>query len=999
MDTTPPSSLESIDWTDPVALAGHDASLRALARHVLFDRSGADDVVQDTWLAALTKHGASPRSPRAWLLAVLRHLASKQTRGEQRRQRRETAFARRGGMLADEDVSDLFDREAARRRIVDAVLSLDEPYRTTLVLRYFEDKKPRHIARAMGAPIETVRTRLQRGHERLRQHLEGGRTRRDALLALAPLGHPPSGTGSFGTSFLVASEILLLSTKAKVVTFAAALVAAAFVLFHTLPGSATPPPQRSAGGTPTALVAPVVSNDASPVVPTRAAIPNAPVDPASEVSSTEAARRGSVVVHVVWSDQTKATNVYAKIYCFNDPDPYFEARTGKTDREGVFRVDDLRPGGCVVVTDRGAQSRFQLVAGETKDVTIEIEPGATVNGIVRGPNREPFEGADIWMSGLATGIEGFIVARSDREGKFSIRDVTSLHGFCAHAKGYAPSTVPEIVASGRAPIELELRIEKFGGSIAGRVLAPNGEAVPFASVVVDGGDTEFLALANGQSGTRRHAQFGTSDRNGSFVFDSVEAGSRPLEVRARGFAPWSQRIEVALGVATQPIVQLVPSASIEGTIYDAAGKPVANAEIDVGRTGALEAHGTRSDASGRYRVEDVPVGTVPLTVDGGVAGKLVATIETRSQSTVRFDVHLAVGLFLRGRVVDPSDQPIECTVSLEPKPYLDGEPMISPQKVEQDGTFEFVGLRETDYRLAVLASGSWSYPVLVMEHVRPQTVEQRIRVDPALLPSASVVLRAVDSLDRPIEGATVLLSFDRSNTIPIEATDADGGFRRGPLSPGRYRVEIKVAGDHVVGDFVSPEKELHANEEWDLGTVKFEAGGTLRLVPVAPNDSAGTLRGKVGALIEHADGSARHPLTNETGGDGTLISPPLFPGAWRVCVFGEGIAVACYDVEIASGRETKLSVGVREGLTRTMRIVGVAGPTTERANLRIANEDGTLRFESEIWRNEDASEWTVPLVLEAGSYIARVALRSGKTATEAFTVQDDVTSDVVVTLK
>jgi RNA polymerase sigma factor (sigma-70 family) len=55
--------------------------------------------------------------------------------------------------------------------VIDAVLSLSEPIRSTIVLRYLEDLPPREVARRLGVPIETVRSRSRRGLEDMRATL------------------------------------------------------------------------------------------------------------------------------------------------------------------------------------------------------------------------------------------------------------------------------------------------------------------------------------------------------------------------------------------------------------------------------------------------------------------------------------------------------------------------------------------------------------------------------------------------------------------------------------------------------------------------------------------------------------------------------------------------------------------------------------------------------------------------------------------------------------
>src|SRR5690606_32171457 len=63
-------------------------------------------------------------------------------------------------------------RVEMQQHVASAVLALDEPYRTAVLLRYWEELPPRSIAARLGLPTETVRTRLKRGLSQLRARLD-----------------------------------------------------------------------------------------------------------------------------------------------------------------------------------------------------------------------------------------------------------------------------------------------------------------------------------------------------------------------------------------------------------------------------------------------------------------------------------------------------------------------------------------------------------------------------------------------------------------------------------------------------------------------------------------------------------------------------------------------------------------------------------------------------------------------------------------------------------
>ncbi|MDB4958881.1 MAG: hypothetical protein JWO36_6450 [Myxococcales bacterium] len=110
-------------------LLTHADWLRALA-HRLVGSSSADDVVQETYLAALHSPPDADRPPRPWLARVMRNVTRMRFRADSRRVRREDAVAVTDTVPAGPE--EAVARLETHRKLCELVLALGEPFRTTL---------------------------------------------------------------------------------------------------------------------------------------------------------------------------------------------------------------------------------------------------------------------------------------------------------------------------------------------------------------------------------------------------------------------------------------------------------------------------------------------------------------------------------------------------------------------------------------------------------------------------------------------------------------------------------------------------------------------------------------------------------------------------------------------------------------------------------------------------------------------------------------------------
>ena len=180
--------------------------LRRLAAQLVRGTGGdADDVLQDTWLAALAAPARS--ASRAWLTVVARNAA---------RQRARRAAGRREQALPSNE--ELADRARTQRDLADHVLALPDPYRRAILLRYFEGLKPGAIAAREAVPLPTVKTWLRRGLERLRVRLDEAHGDRGAWVALLSPWLPKSVLAATGVG------VILMGGKWSVAAVSAAVL-------------------------------------------------------------------------------------------------------------------------------------------------------------------------------------------------------------------------------------------------------------------------------------------------------------------------------------------------------------------------------------------------------------------------------------------------------------------------------------------------------------------------------------------------------------------------------------------------------------------------------------------------------------------------------------------------------------------------------------------------------------------------------------------------------
>jgi RNA polymerase sigma factor (sigma-70 family) len=653
-DSRPSSSGDAA--LSPETLLAHAPFVRALARALVRDDAAADDLAQESLLAALTRP-PQRGSLRAWLVGVVRNLARRTQRGDARRLARESTVA------LDLPPPPATPSETAERlelfgRLVAAVQRLDEPYRATIVRRFFDGATAQEIASEQGIPVDTVRTRIRRGLERLRGMLDetaGGRAAWSALLAPwvglpVKLAATAAGVAATTTSSSTILGAVVMTTKMKLLLAAAAIVATTTAVLW--------PVLRSGGArdaTTSARTAPAPSESVASPTPVDAAA-------ASAAASNLAVERSADSSTTPPSDPTATWVVRGRIRSARErPRPRAHVRVKLWEgfeQHGAPRIDrllaaddegrfawPLRPPSTAVVLSFRAEEpdsytwsdeRFVL-AGDPppQDLDLPCYPlDGEITGVVFGPDGAPAEGAQVsvvWRT-----------VDCDEHGEFSAPaprlqqlEVIAWAPGCAESKVLA-TTVGSSVTT-RVDVHL-----KPGLVVRGRVRDAQGNAIAGATV-----SNFFLQLSRA-----------VSDEHGDYAFEHLPAGESRLQLFARAEGYCQSTGEVGEGGTLDFVMRR--GATVRGTVLAPDGTPARGASIVLGFSiFAYDKLEARAHDDGGFTITGAAPGGSKLFIDWRGAAQHVEPIVVPPDGgdLTGLVLRLQANHFLAGRVVDSRGEP------------------------------------------------------------------------------------------------------------------------------------------------------------------------------------------------------------------------------------------------------------------------------------------------------------------------------------------------------
>jgi RNA polymerase sigma factor (sigma-70 family) len=916
---------DAFEQMSPEVLVRRTAWLDSLARELVNDPHHAQDVVQDAWLAAL-QHRASIGQLGPWLAQVVRHLASRQRNREAGRAQRESAAARGE---SEPSTLDIVVRVQQQHRVVAAVLALDEPYRATVLMRFFDALPPRAIAERMGVPVATVRTRLSRALDRLRAALddESGSRRAWVLPLTSGLTAPPAAAA------LITG--VLMNSKLGSGLGLAALGLLATALWFALPArqSDTAPPAPDPEFTPRSVALAATAVPPATVLAEGAEERLVVADPTpAPVPQPDAlvALTGIVVDGAERPIEGAAVAVLeplgASFNLLSESGEVEERGQETTGADGRFalpvpfaRVQRLE------VSAANCATRTLEPCYGGQDYTIALEPAASLTGrITDATTGVPVSGVALFgafdenRSERVTGVsgdDGTFVLDGLPAGTLSI-DVLPQH--------HEAQLRREVVLRGGETAHLDVVLQR-GGTVFGTVTdAASGQ--PIAGAEISAGWTFQKVVRTDVAGSYR-----MGGAPGPGVPDMyVRAGGYALavkEVRGNG----EQRVDFALR----------RGGSVRGRIVDGNGAPKAGvyvaADADLGVVNGIghnDWRHARSGADGMFRITGlVPDAQYALLVRhrgwATLAFQLPGAVDPDKAMDVG-DLQLEPPAVLVGRVVDAesrgiADAGVDLTGTNDDYDRMlalrqGGERRVpyhvSNRQVRTD--------REGWFRIADLAGGT--YDVSVSVRGGPRGGFEDLRVEPGRT-TAGVEIRV--DLGRELAGTVVT---DDGTPLPTAhlsvrihrddqtgqmerfvLVDRDGSFHALGLADAPYRLEVSAshwANDGPALWLGSAVRDVPAGSR-DVRLVLHRAVDiTGRVV-----DSQGRPRKGI-AVVAVRDGEVDDAARDSTGDDGAFLLRVL-PGTVWTLRYGEaapslpGLA----PVHLPSVRTAKECPGVRAGTT------------------------------------------------------------------------------------
>jgi len=512
----------------------HSDFVRSLACSLVKDQHRAADIEQQTWLMALENPPATNKPAISWLAKVIRNITINFYNKEKIYSKHLKA-ASNGSSLTD--TNKIVEKEEIRRNLIETVLRLKEPYRTAIVLRYYDGLKPREISKQLDMPVERVRSHLKRGLNQLRQKLDaqhdGSRTK--WLMALTPIAGLKVGTwetsAAVSSTYSVYTGGLVMSMKIIVILV---ILGSPIALWRYVLNDMSESNSRNQ----VSSFEPVddhLSNGEDSVALTNQGIPTSVVTVVNRPDKMMIAPSGLFISGKV-TDKVTGEPIQAF---------YFRLFKGVSRRlretviselvknqNGVFRFPIKNSGAYSLSVKTSNHQEYHEKKIDISQSTgidnlhIQLDPGMTISGrVLEMDSGKPVKGAivgtldDDNLHMILYGIpEGVVHAYTDEKGCFILKGLRHrLQYISAYISALHDDFVQGTVKCQPGENDIEIHLEREGNHLFGQAIDDKGK--PQAGILIN-----MRGLINTRKWKRQLSRPVLTNKDGSYRTAPVEPG-------------------------------------------------------------------------------------------------------------------------------------------------------------------------------------------------------------------------------------------------------------------------------------------------------------------------------------------------------------------------------------------------------------------------------------------------------------------------------------------
>ena len=483
------------------------AFLKSVARRLVANEAAADDLVQEVWLVSLGRE-LPCEVRRAWMAKAARYLAMRSRRDRMARTQREHRHDEdRPSELREHDV----EQASTRQFLAEQLTTLGPPISEALRLVYLEQMTIEQAAAQLEEPVGTVKSRIHRGLERLRERLVGryGSGQALGLGLIEAFEWEPGDLEALGPA---ASAGGALTTIAAAWWACAAVILLAPLAWWGLArgdSTATDEAQVASPRAPedpseTPILVDLEGASARDVVPIEDSTAHGTSSAESDTQPAEEEAATWAEVPVTVRDPSGRLVPGATVHVIRSGGQIQHRGTAGAD--GTTRIaleaDDRWPeddllGRHVVLyagSEDWAQSdrhHLRVEEGGVHALTITLPaPRLDLHGHVFDAQGRPVVNALVQAGAQAKSVQhssdlvvlrGAVGARTDDEGAFSLCQLPrGDHNLVVRAEGYRTATTT-VDGAGEHEVDVEIHLE-VGGTLTGSVFDADSQLVSGARV-------------------------------------------------------------------------------------------------------------------------------------------------------------------------------------------------------------------------------------------------------------------------------------------------------------------------------------------------------------------------------------------------------------------------------------------------------------------------------------------------------------------------------------